>query len=621
MIVTGFVSYAICNESGLDESFLPESAALTVPKNHKNHHYAEYVSYDSSLDPVTHLSMKKEFVTSSDKRLRRTPEGSTFDRGYDEFLRNYYRDNGHHDEYKVKESNEDQSESNDRTDDDSDDDNSNGANSGESSDESEADHSVSEEQPSKTKKSYSKVKNDKQRKKNDSNEEREKKKKKHCRIEKRNGMTCNVCYNPKNDESTELCKSSSDPKGKKYAYSKEKKYSHSDGDKQSESFEDNREFTTRQPPGGPFNNNNNINNNNNNNRFHYQQQQPPIHFRRNPQLPSNFPRQNPYTIIRYRPGVGPIPGRSQRIRIYTIPGPPPPPIVAQMQNQMLFPPNFAYNNNRLPPFPSFPETRPQRDTATWVRLIRPYAEGLTGVTNNKTNEEIIVKDESSVIKPEHSFSINQNNSASEITGWIPVTGPPIDGISSGPFDRDNSIERRKESVSSRLNSSPEVDREYADFISKDWSKCRRYLEGDLVCYECGNNIKNSNRECMMAAQSKPDEYRSRQTYAKSNSYDQRERNEPKKLRSGRRRAKIHPAWQTVQPNDDIISSRSARARILPIPLIPLSAEHERKTIMKPVNQTTSNKSNHAETYRSPKTVTKLYTVHSNEHRNNITKSN
>lgn len=538
-------------------------------------------------------------TAAGDKRSRRNP-ATSFDRGYDEFLRNYYTDNGHHDEYKVKESDEDRSESNGGDDDDSgDDNNSGGGTSGESSDESEADRSASEEQPSKTKKSYN-VKNNK-RKKNESGEEREKKKKKHCRTEKRNGMVCNVCYDPKNDEQSENCKSGSDPKGKKYAYSKEKKYSHSDGDKQSESFEDSRELTTRHPPVKPFNNG----------RFHYQQQQPPVHFRRNIPLPPNFPRHNPYTIIRYRPGQGPNPGRSQRIRIYTIPGPPPP-IVTQMQSQMRFPPNFAYQ--QLPPFP-FSETRPQRDTATWFRVIKPFPEGLTGAPLNKTHEEVVTKGQPARVASRPP-ALNQNTSASEMNGWIPVAGPMTPRLPAGVLDKDNSIENRRseEIVSGRSNA--EVDREYAAFISKDWSKCRRYFEGELVCYECGNSGKENNKECMFAMRSQPDEYRSRQTYGKSNSYDNRERNEPRKLKSGHRRGKIHPAWQTEAAEDDATSSRTARARILPIDAKQAIAR-ERKTIMKPVNQTGA-RSNHAESYRAPKSSTKLYSVRADERRNGTT---
>lgn len=68
------------------------------------------------------------------------------------------------------------------------------------------------------------------------------KKSKHCRVEKRGNMFCNVCYNPKNGDSAESCSFRTDPHEKKYAFSKEKKYRSKDGEPEKQ-----REFVTQRP--------------------------------------------------------------------------------------------------------------------------------------------------------------------------------------------------------------------------------------------------------------------------------------------------------------------------------------------------------------------------------------
>lgn len=52
-----------------------------------------------------------------------------------------------------------------------------------------------------------------------------KNKKKKCRIEKRLDMKCTICYDPKNDEKSESCALSTDPKNTNFEYSNDEKYS------------------------------------------------------------------------------------------------------------------------------------------------------------------------------------------------------------------------------------------------------------------------------------------------------------------------------------------------------------------------------------------------------------
>lgn len=430
----------------------------------------DVVQYDLNIDPITHLEMIKETI-EMDKRVRRNPLNRQlerdYDRGYDEYLRNYRGDNGgeryssgRRGNYKVKDSAEERSESNENDDDE---DNSN---------EDDEDDETSDEKSSQSKKVKSRDKNYKQKHDSDDDYERIKqesgktKKSKYCKPEKRGNMLCNVCHNPKNDEKSESCKFT-DPKDKKYAYSNEKNYSHKENDDDRESFEEAREFTTKRPPqqNGPprFNGPRPYNN-----RYPIKPIPPQSTYRRIPRPPG------PYSIIRYRTVSLP---RPQRIRIITLPGPPPPP-----PPPLATPLPSAQYNQRPYPFTTL-ETRPQRDTV-WLQNRRPYSEQLVAPQNESKSHEI-------ELLPDH---LNQS-----------------------------------------------TDAEFADFTSKDWSDCRKYTEGELLCFECGQKTGAIGKECMFATKKKPEE--SRQFHAKSTAFDYVSHEPVRKNQSRGRQAKIHPAWQ------------------------------------------------------------------------------
>lgn len=175
--------------------------------------------------------------------------------------------------------------------------------------------------------------------------------------------------------------------------------------------------------------------------------------------------------------------RPQRIRIITLPGPPPPPFPPPAPVTPL--PSAQFKQRSFPI--TVLDTRPQRDTG-WLQNRRPYSEQLVVPQSESKLHEI-------EILPEH---FNKN-----------------------------------------------TDGEFAEFLSKDWSKCRKFTEGELLCFECGQKKGSKNKECMFSTNTKPEE--SRQAYAKSNVFDyEKNSDEPVKKPSprGGRRAKIHPAWQT-----------------------------------------------------------------------------
>lgn len=454
------------------------STAIQINPKNNNNHYAEFIRYDGDIEPITHMEMIKETI-EMEKRARRTPQSKEFDRGYDEFLRNYRNDRPHNN-YKVRESDEAESESDDDDEGDNNDDDSGSDEDNESGEES----TESEEQP-KAKKRYSKVSNNSKnggknsvknsanhpKHKDDSDEDYERvkqesnknnKKTKYCKMEKRGNMLCSVCHNPKTDEKSESCKFNSDPKDKMYAYSNEKKYSSADGDKNRESFEDVREFTTRRPPP-----NQQRINNNNWTPYHPSLQHQNQHNCRRPMPQPQF------AYIRLRNSPGPV--RSQRIRIINIPPPSQQYHRPPQQRQFL----QQYQQPPLPPSPYYQrpypiygqESRPHRDVIN-------YESNLGLRIENKTNEYDL----------------------------LPA------------YSKDK------------------VDREYDEFIAKDWSNCRKFVEDQHLCYECAEE-NGTNKQCMFVSKANPENLA--KSYSKANNHEHNV-NVPKQRH---RTAKIHPAWR------------------------------------------------------------------------------
>lgn len=135
---------------------------LQFHKSNDGQHYAEFIRYDVDtavpvkpnwdylkVNPL--LSKKQPSTFEQQRRAPRSNEYGSYERGYQEFLRNYHKD-GDHEGYKVKEDEDDTGRSdNDEGEDDDD--------SGNSSDENnsggeESDESESEEKYHKPKKSY-----------------------------------------------------------------------------------------------------------------------------------------------------------------------------------------------------------------------------------------------------------------------------------------------------------------------------------------------------------------------------------------------------------------------------------------------------------------------------------
>lgn len=273
MIFTSILIFGLVSsvQSISNSSELPAASVghpLLFHKSNDGKHYAEFIRYDVDR-PVTikptwdylkvdPIASKQPSTFGQKTRTPRSEEYDSYEKGYQDFLMNYHKDN---DSYKVKEEEQEGEEDEDDNDDsdgddigrNDDEDGESGSTSENNSGSEEDNDSESEEKYHKPKKSYKskgkKNKSDESDKDYDRvKQEANKKKSKHCKTEKRGNMLCNVCYNPKNEESSEQCSFSSDPNDKKYAYSKGKKYNSKDGDNKREDPEQKIELTTHRPP-------------------------------------------------------------------------------------------------------------------------------------------------------------------------------------------------------------------------------------------------------------------------------------------------------------------------------------------------------------------------------------
>lgn len=173
-------------------------------------------------------------------RIRRK---SDFDRGYNEFLKNYHNENDieRHGRYRVQES--DENDSNNESSNESSDESVENSSESESeeSDEKENEYRMGPQTKSRQKNNKNKNKN---KNKNDNQNSNQMHNNKRCKMEKRKNMLCAVCYNPENDEKTESCSYESEPKEHNYAYSEDTTTGLGSKDKELESFEssDENEF-------------------------------------------------------------------------------------------------------------------------------------------------------------------------------------------------------------------------------------------------------------------------------------------------------------------------------------------------------------------------------------------
>lgn len=399
---------------------------------------AEIIRFNT--DPVTHMEIGEE---------RRFPRHSAFDRGYEEFLRNYYNDNDieRRGKYRVHESEEIES------------DESSGSNSDEDGNDDDDDNDESESVESEERITRlrsppkNKPNNGKPQIKNpEPNANR--KKSKHCKNVKRDNMLCNVCYNPRNDEKSESCSFSSDPKEDNYSYSEDssKGYSSKSPESLEEEDEDSSEYDERKSqkkkkyPNG----------------YRHPQQSPRFY---PPFLQRPFANYGPQTFL--PPSYQPIsrPGRRQPTRQSQIKNAP----VAVVRYRTVETPFgsqrirlISYPNRNQPAFPS-----------------QKYRKEKSKYRHQDFGQEI---------------------------------RPPRD-INGAHSERllSNVTKEQKEHLTDDLpsHSNDEADRKYLGkyktFINKDWSKCKKLVDDKQICFECYVDGERR-KECMFVNANKPSNF-------------------------------------------------------------------------------------------------------------------
>lgn len=381
-----------------------------------------------------------------DEFFKRPRRSNDFDRGYEEFLRNYHRDNGLQklSRYEVKESNESDSGEDDSggggSDEDEEESDGNGGGDeeegGEEADDNDEEQSENneEEADQDDDEGESDEKSDENRKRyrskptNAKSKSINKKKGKLCKNEKRKNMLCNVCYNSKNDEKTESCSYNSEPKGKSYAYSEDKSKGYNNDKGSREELEDDEEAENvkkRKPAV-----------------HQYAVNEPrPRYYPRNPHAefgPQTFEPQTyrprgaqPYryqirglpngAVVRYRTTEVPL----QRVRINSVPYQRPPQYAPQ---------KYSYRPQQYQRYYALRDIRPPRDI------------------NGAHSESSVLN-----VTKEHQFKYLPNAASH--------------GNYRGP--------------------------EQAPQTSKDWSSCKKVISENQVCFECFVEGERR-RECVFA---------------------------------------------------------------------------------------------------------------------------
>lgn len=446
------ISTVECNTVIRSKRNLQDNGWKPVVESPLNLNNAEVIHNDDGMDDgplyITHMELE------NDKRARRD---SAFDRGYDEFLRNYHKDNQNGAErrgrYQVKESDESSSDESSSTSDADDDDD---------------DESESNESDEKRKK-YSTKSNGKNKK---AEQAAPKKKSKHCKTEKRGNMLCNICYDPKNDGKAESCSYNSDPKEKSYENSYDTSYSNRDGDKEHESLEEGddedesseSEVKKKPPPvkKRPIN---------------HHQPPPPHGPRYYPPFLRPYPKQNygPQTFL---------PQSFQPISLSTNGRRP---IRIQIKNSP------ERNLHRTQPVALIRyRTVESPFGSQHIRLIMenshfgypsgppPFANGPPQNHQNRQQQQ----------QQQQHYNRRPVPAAQEYRPPRDINGAHSESLVSN-VTKEHQFEFVPKSVGHSSN------REYAAFISKDWSRCEKSVENDQVCFECYVDGERR-KECMFA---------------------------------------------------------------------------------------------------------------------------
>lgn len=443
------------------------------------------IGYDDAELVVNNINPSTHMEITEAKRLTRSSE---FEKGYEEFLRNYNHDNniasngdqGHH--YRVEESDENAGFANDEgsadhDDDDDDDDGSDNEDDESNSESNEAaaindgyieyssgSESDSDESSGKRKsykaKPQNKGKSSNDKKKHKNAEKKTKPKKKKCKTERHDNMLCTVCYNPISDEKSESCSYSSEPKEHNYAYSEDSSFGGNKKKKEPESLESDESYESdnesegqtikpekKNPPTNKY----------------------PVYNGRKPKPPAKSnPSSRPQPNRKYGPQTFDIPQSFQITRSSGRPS--------------------QYKTKKSPPKVTLLRYRTVENpfTSERIRLIVP------AVPHNHPNSKQKQKQKQ---KPFPKKPLPPND--------IPDVRPPRD-VNNGAQTESLLSNVTKlsefEYLPSHLND--EASRHSVTFTNKDGLKCKKSSDGNKVCFECFVDGERR-KECMFSKTHKP----------------------------------------------------------------------------------------------------------------------
>lgn len=438
LLLTWIISSISCDTSG-------------TSANGQTSNVAEFIRHN--VDPLTHMEI------TSDRRPRRAPYSSLFEHGYDEFLRDHFKNSNENERkgnYRAKESESDES--------------------GNESDNSESDER-SEESEEKPKKNQHNAKTNAKSNRQKDHSPAKTKKSKHCKTEKRGNMLCSVCFNSKTDEKSESCSFNSEPKKKNYAYSTDNKYENKNRER--ESYEKGND-----PEDGDDddeNENENENEESDGEEVEDEKDEEKLEIAKGQRVPHPIvPVQRPAVPFnpRFYPPNGPYPNRPLPFR----------PIPVRPNPNYYGPPRIG------------PQVFPQQYRGAPVRLqVPPNSAVIRYRTVGSPNGQ------------RHIRIITYPNGQMQTQVFSPGSGqgPQQDLRPPRDVNTEQSILRDITKGLDHFGGGSNDDQKLVDFLKQDWTNCKRFYDtyDEQVCFEC---VKGGSRgkQCMYAGQSikKPENF-------------------------------------------------------------------------------------------------------------------
>lgn len=310
-------------------------------------------------------------------------------------------------------------------------------------------------------------------------------KKKKCKVEKKLDMTCTICYDPKNDEKSEKCALTPEPKKKNYEYSNDEKYS---SKKQHDSHESDEDQSEEDSDEGSDESD-------------------------DTDTSGEQRSDDEQKELKHHPVVEQPPQQQPQHQQHPQAQAPPPPQPGQYKP--------VYNSRVQPRYTPFNSRAPQVFPAIFNPSPRYFSQPSNGVRYQNINTPYGAQRVRLITLP---------NGVKVLQGTTPTTSHNRQRF--GPSTGANRNQHGAEEVRPQRDLADDLSAngarsnwpwslatpQFVQSLSGNWSQCRKIVENQQTCIECLQS-DGRKKECMFTNQAKPEKENFFKSYSSTKHYD------------------------------------------------------------------------------------------------------